>query len=87
MKTKDFTSNPLYWSKLKSAILPSRISALSSGEFVGIVADDPTQKIEKAFYCQDRYKEIPVVRQLDNAVVLNFHMYLLFIFLSTKIRT
>ncbi len=47
-----------------------------------MVADDPTEKIElKAFHCQvlkdhealkneqDRYKEIPVVRKLDNAMV------------------
>ena len=68
--------------QLESAIPPSKISALSSGEFVGMVADDPTAKIElKAFHCQvlndhealkneqDRYKEIPVVRKLDNAIV------------------
>ena len=68
--------------QLESAIPPSKISALSSGEFVGMVADDPTEKIElKAFHCQvlndhkalkdeqDRYKEIPVVRKLDSAVV------------------
>lgn len=47
-----------------------------------MVADDPTKKIElKAFHCQiqndheamkneqDRYKEIPVGRKLDNAIV------------------
>jgi hypothetical protein len=68
--------------QLEAAIPPSKISALSSGEFVGMVADDPTEKIElKAFYCeilndhealkneQDRYKEIPVVRKRDNAIV------------------
>jgi hypothetical protein len=32
--------------QLESAIPRSKISALSSGEFVGMVADDPTQKIE-----------------------------------------
>jgi len=68
--------------QLEAAIPPSKIAALSSGEFVGMVADDPTEKIElKAFHCQilndhealkneqDRYKEIPVVRKLDNAIV------------------
>ena len=68
--------------QLESAIPPSKISALSSGEFVGIVADDPTERIElKAFHChiqndhdalkneQDIYKEIPIVRKLDNAIV------------------
>jgi hypothetical protein len=57
--------------QLKAAIPPSKISALSSGEFVRMVADDPSEKIElKAFHCkilndhealkneQDRYKEI-----------------------------
>jgi hypothetical protein len=39
--------------QLESAIPPSKISTLSSGEFVGMVADDPTEKIElKAFHCQ-----------------------------------
>ncbi len=38
--------------QLGSAIPPLKISALSSGEFVGMVADDPTEKIElKAFHC------------------------------------
>jgi hypothetical protein len=32
--------------QLESAIPRSKISALSSVEFVGMVADDPTQKIE-----------------------------------------
>ncbi|KAA5548104.1 conjugal transfer protein MobC [Adhaeribacter rhizoryzae] len=68
--------------QLESAIPPSRIAALSSGEFVGLVADDPNQKIElKAFHCQIQnnhaqlkkeersYEEIPVIRKLDNATV------------------
>ena len=68
--------------QLESAIPPSRISALSSGEFVGMVADDPDCKIElKAFHCeilndhkalkkeQENYKEIPLIRKLDNAMV------------------
>jgi hypothetical protein len=68
--------------QLEAAIPPSKIAALSSGEFVGMVADDPHQKIElKAFHCQllndhqalkreqESYKEIPVIRSLDNAMV------------------
>jgi len=68
--------------QLEAAIPPSKISALSSGEFVGMVADDPDCKIElKSFHCsilndhdalkqeQDDYKEIPVIRKLDNAMV------------------
>ena len=35
------------------AIPQSKISALSSGEFVGMVADDPKQKIKlKTFHCE-----------------------------------
>jgi TusA-related sulfurtransferase len=68
--------------QLDAAIPPSKISALSSGEFVGMVADDPDCKIDlKSFHCeiqndhnalkqeQDNYKEIPVIRKLDNAMV------------------
>jgi len=68
--------------QLESAVPPSKISALSSGEFVGMVADDPDNKIElKTFHCeilndhealkqeQNSYKEIPVIRKLDNAMV------------------
>ena len=68
--------------QLEAAIPPSKISALSSGEFVGMVADDPDKKIElKAFYCQvlndhevlkkeqDNYKNLPVIRKVDNAIV------------------
>jgi hypothetical protein len=68
--------------QLEAAIPPSKISALSSGEFVGMVADDPDQKIElKTFHSsiindhaalkaeQDAYKEIPVVRKLDNSII------------------
>ncbi len=68
--------------QLESAVPPSKILALSSGEFVGMVADDPDNKIElKTFHCeilndhdalkreQDGYKEIPVIRKLDNTMV------------------
>ncbi len=68
--------------QLESAIPASKISALSSGEFVGMTVDDPGCKIElKAFHCeiqndhealkkeQDGYKEISVIRKLDQAMV------------------
>lgn len=72
--------------QLESAIPPSKISGLSSGEFVGMVADDPDCKIElKTFHCeilnnhqalkmeQDNYKAIEVIRQLDNGMIqLNY---------------
>lgn len=68
--------------QLESAVPPSKISALSSGEFVGMVADDPDCKIDlKTFHCeiindhealkkeQDSYKDIQVIRKLDNTMV------------------
>ena len=68
--------------QLESAVPPSKISALSSGEFVGMVADDPDCKIElKTFHCEivndhealkkeeDNYKEIPPVCKLDNTMI------------------
>ena len=61
---------------------PSKIASLSSGEFVGMIADDPDCKIElKTFHSsiindhaalkaeQDAYKEIPVIRKLDNSII------------------
>ncbi len=39
--------------QLESAVPPSKIASLSSGEFVGTVADDPDCKIElKTFHCE-----------------------------------
>lgn len=68
--------------QLESAVPPSKISGLSSGEFVGMVADDPDCKIElKTFHNEiindhealrkeiENYKEIPPVRKLDNAMI------------------
>ncbi|TDE52773.1 conjugal transfer protein MobC [Flavobacterium sp. GT3P67] len=68
--------------QLESAVPPSKISSLSSGEFVGMVADDPDCKIElKTFHCEivndhdalkkeeDHYKDIPVIRKIDTAMV------------------
>lgn len=68
--------------QLESAVPPSKISGLSSGEFVGMVADDPDCKIElKTFHSeiindhealkkeQDNYVDIPIIRKVDNAMV------------------
>ena len=68
--------------QLDAAIPPSKISSLSSGEFVGMVADDPDNKIElKIFHSsilndhealkkeQQAYKPIPVVRQINTSIV------------------
>jgi hypothetical protein len=68
--------------QLEAAVPPSRISALSSGEFVGMVADNPDCKIElKAFHCEivndhaalkkeiDAYVPLPEVRKINGAIV------------------
>lgn len=68
--------------QLDYAIPAAKISGLSSGEFVGMVTDDPTEKIGlKSFHCnicndheaikqeQDNYKPIPIVRQVTNAMI------------------
>jgi hypothetical protein len=72
--------------QLEAAVPASKISALSSGQFVGMVADDPQEKIElKAFHNEilndhdalkkemDGYVEIPEIRKVSiEAVNLNF---------------
>ena len=68
--------------QLEAAVPPSKISSLSSGEFVGMTADDPQCRIRlKTFHCEivndhqalrkeeENYKEIPPVRKLDNAMI------------------
>ena len=67
---------------MEAAVPASKISALSSGEFVGTIADDPDNKIElKAFHCEiindhealkaeeNGYKPIPIIRKVDNTMV------------------
>lgn len=69
--------------QLEAAIPPSKISNLSSGEFVGAVADDPLQKIKlKAFHCaiindhdaikneESLYEELPVIRNIDQKTIM-----------------
>jgi len=73
--------------QLESAIPPSKISGLSSGEFVGIIADNPEEKIAlKTFHSEiqndhaaikketDAYKPIPVIRNVDNSMVQNNYL-------------
>lgn len=68
--------------QLESAVPPSKISSLSSGEFVGMIADNPDCQIElKTFHCGiindhekikkeiDNYKEIPLIRKIDSVMV------------------
>ena len=65
--------------QLDSAIPPSKIAALSSGEFVGTVSDDPDQKIDlKVFHAEilndhaairkeeNSYKPIPPIRTISH---------------------
>lgn len=78
-------SNDTSYSKstqLDSAIPPSTIATLSSGEFVGMVSDNPDEKIElKIFHSEiindheaiakeeSRYKEIPVIRTVEYSII------------------
>jgi hypothetical protein len=68
--------------QLESAIPPSTIATLSSGEFVRKVADDPDCKIHlKSFHCeiindrealkkeQQNYKSIPVIRKVESGMI------------------
>lgn len=63
--------------QLDAAIPPSKIATLSSGEFVGTVADDPDQKIDlKVFHAEiqndhdairkeeENYRSIPAIRKI-----------------------
>ena len=73
--------------QLETAIPSSKISALSSGEFVGMVADDPQEKIKlKMFHSQiihdsesankdiESFKPIPVVSSVTQEQVMdNFY--------------
>jgi len=50
--------------QLDLAVPPSKISNLSSGEFVGITADNPNQKIQlKGFHCQVRIDQKAIQRE------------------------
>ena len=68
--------------QLDSAIPPSKIATLSSGQFVGIVSDNPDQKIDlKIFHCEilnnheqiareeKAYKEIPSARNVESSQI------------------
>ena len=68
--------------QLDNAIPPSKIATLSSGEFVGIIADDPDCKITlKAFHSniknnhqrlkneQESCQPLPVIRRVDVTMI------------------
>lgn len=69
--------------QLDFAIPASKIAALSSGEFVGMVADDPDQKIKlKSFHCEilndknalqleeKHFKELPQIANITSEMVM-----------------
>ncbi len=73
--------------QLELAIPQSKISSLSSGEFVGMVADNPDQKIElKTFCCeiindharlkaeQGNYSDLPVISPVTQTEVLENYL-------------
>lgn len=73
--------------QLDSAIPPSKIASLSSGEFVGMVADDPDQKINlKIFHNEiindheaikreeDNYEPIPRVRDVTQEEIMENYL-------------
>jgi len=73
--------------QLEQAIPPSRIASLSSGEFVGMVADNPDQPIElKTFCCriindhealrkeEEGYEDLPVVRKFSEKMLLDNYL-------------
>jgi len=73
--------------QLDSAIPPSKIASLSSGEFVGMVADDPDQKISlKIFHNEiindheaikreeDDYAPIPKVRDVTQEEIMENYL-------------
>ncbi len=69
--------------QLEAAVPPSKIANFSSGEFAGVLADTPHQKMNlKAFHCmiqndfdavnkeENSYKPIPVIRNVTNMIVM-----------------
>ncbi len=73
--------------QLDLAIPVNKISSLSSGEFVGMVADNPEEKIELKAFCaevindhealskeQSNYKDLPQFSKVENKDVLNNYL-------------
>jgi len=71
-----------YSRQLESAVPSSKIAALSSGEFVGMVADNPERKVNlKTFYCEiindhkalqneeKSYKNMGVIRSVHDQII------------------
>ncbi len=73
--------------QLELAIPQSKISSLSSGEFVGMVADNPDQKIELKTFCAEIindhdalakeqlvYKSLPVISNVSQKEILDNYL-------------
>lgn len=73
--------------KLQPAIPVNKISSLSNVEFVGMVADNPDQKIELKVFCaeivndhealnreQSGYKELPIFSKVEPSDVLKSYL-------------
>ena len=73
--------------QLELAIPVNKISSLSSGEFVGMVADNPDQKIELKAFCSEiindhealnieqvRYKELPIFSKVEPSDVFKSYL-------------
>jgi hypothetical protein len=73
--------------QLDLAVPASKIATLSSGEFVGLVADDPDNKIDlKVFHNaiindhegikaeESGYKKIPAVRKIDSDMIMSNYL-------------
>ena len=73
--------------QLELAIPHSKIASLSSGEFVGMVADNPDQKIELKTFCAEivndhkslarehaSYKGLPIPENVSQKEILNNHL-------------
>lgn len=73
--------------QLELATPVNKISSLSSGEFVGMLADDPNQKIELKTFCaeiindhealakdQASYKELPGISKMEPSDVLKNYL-------------
>jgi hypothetical protein len=69
--------------QLDFAVPASKIATLSSGEFVGLVADDPDNKIELKIFHDEiindhqgikqeekAYKDLPAIRQIDSDMIM-----------------
>jgi len=82
------TDNNFTQSKqLEQAVPVSRIATLSSGEFVGIVADNPGQEITLKAFCskilndhealrkeEENYTDIPLVRKVTQQMILDNYL-------------